>query len=142
MFITNYFLQLFRSSAQGDVQQLLHAVQPCVTEEMNAKLLAESTSGEIKIALDNIGDLKAPGPDGMPAVFYKKFWESVGGQITSEVLAFLRGGPMPEKWNETFIALIPKVQMPERVTDLRPISLCNVLYKIVLGSRGLQLSDI
>lgn len=38
---------------------------------------------------------------------------------------------MPKKWNETIIALIPKVQRPERVTDLRPISLCNVLYKII-----------
>lgn len=38
---------------------------------------------------------------------------------------------MPECWNDTVIALIPKVQKPEKVTDLRPISLCNVVYKLI-----------
>ena len=38
---------------------------------------------------------------------------------------------MPTGWNETTIVLIPKVSQPEHVKDLRPISLCNVLYKII-----------
>lgn len=48
-----------------------------------------------------------------------------------EVLSVLNGGPIPEGWNETTIVLIPKVRNPELVKDLRPISLCNVLYKLV-----------
>ena len=38
---------------------------------------------------------------------------------------------MPEGWNDTIIVLIPNVAKPEQVKDLRPISLCNVLYKLV-----------
>ena len=38
---------------------------------------------------------------------------------------------MLDHWNETIIALIPKVQCLERVTDLHPISLCNVVYKLI-----------
>ena len=53
--------------------------------------MAPFMAGEVKLALDAIGDLKAPGPDGMTTIFYKKFWEVVGGKITEEVMIFLQG---------------------------------------------------
>jgi len=53
------------------------------------------------------------------------------GDKVEEVLAVLNGNPMPETWNDTFIVFIPKVQNPDKVKDLQPISLCNVLYKLV-----------
>lgn len=124
-------MQLFTSNVNGDAQQILRAVQTRVTQQMNENLVADFTEEEIKGALNSIGDLKAPGPDGMAAVFYKEFWSIVGRKITDEVLVFLRGGAMPQHWNETIISLIPKVLRPDKVTDLRPISLCNVLYKII-----------
>jgi len=43
----------------------------------------------------------------------------------------LNGGQMPDGWNDTIISLIPKVDKPEKVTDIIPISLCNVIYKVV-----------
>jgi hypothetical protein len=67
----------------------------------------------------------------MPAMFYKTFWEVVGNKVTTEVLNVLSGAPMPAEWNNMIIALIPKVKNPVKVTDLWPISLCHVLYKII-----------
>jgi hypothetical protein len=61
----------------------------------------------------------------------KKFWQTVGGKVQEEVLAVLNGGGMPVGWNETTVVLIPKVKSPEKITEYRPISLCNVLYKLI-----------
>jgi hypothetical protein len=98
---------------------------------MNQHLLKDFTAEEVKEAMFSIGDLKAPGPDGMSAVFYKRHWHLVGDQITAEVLAILKGGGLPPEWNDTTVVLIPKVTSPEKMKDLRPISLCIVLYKVV-----------
>lgn len=106
-------------------------MQPRITTEMNEFLLKEFSEAEVKSALDAIGDLKAPGPDGMPSIFSKKLWDVVGGKLVTEVLQALNGCKLPEGWNETVIVLIPKIDKQERVTDLRPISLCNVTYKVV-----------
>jgi hypothetical protein len=55
----------------------------------------------------------------------------VGEKVQNEILEVLNGAQMPAVWDETIIVLIPKTRSPERMKDLRPISLCNVIYKIV-----------
>uniref|UniRef100_A0A453K866 Reverse transcriptase domain-containing protein n=1 Tax=Aegilops tauschii subsp. strangulata TaxID=200361 RepID=A0A453K866_AEGTS len=40
---------------------------------MNNALLAPYTAEDVHKALFDIGDLKAPGPDGLHAIFYKRF---------------------------------------------------------------------
>lgn len=128
---SNYFLNLFQSTLGTRMEELLQHVQPRVTDEMNESLCKPFSNEEVMAALDGIGDLKAPGPDGMHSIFYKKFWDVVGGKVTEEVLHVLNGGPMPDNWNDTCVVLIPKINNPEGMKDLRPISLCNVVYKVI-----------
>ncbi|WVZ54295.1 hypothetical protein U9M48_005117 [Paspalum notatum var. saurae] len=130
-FIANQYQNLFLSLAGGHEDFVIDRVQRRVTQEMNESLLAPFSGEEVWKALESIGDLKAPGPDGMPAVFYKQFWNLIGEKVKKEVLEVLNGGNMPQGWNNTIIVLIPKTKQPERLKDLRPISLCNILYKLV-----------
>ena len=74
--------------------------------------------------------LKASDPDGMPPLFFQHFWPKVGEVVTKIVLDFLNSGIAPPNFNETHVVLIPKCKEPKKITDYRPISLCNVVYKI------------
>ena len=67
----------------------------------------------------------------MNALFHQKFWHIVGTDITNVVLDFLNTGVMLPELNYTHIVLIPKVKSPEKMSDFKPISLCNVIYKII-----------
>ena len=49
---------------------------------------------------------------------------------------------MPHGLNDTFIVLIPKLKNPERLADLRPIALCNVIYKIMAKAVANRLKTI
>lgn len=68
-----------------------------------------------------MSDIKAPGPDGFNAAFYKKSWSTVGQEFTKAVQHVLQSGVCPRGINSTFICLIPKVQNPCKPEHFRPI---------------------
>ena len=82
--IVNYFANLFTSEIEETDPGFLDQVTPRVTNEMNAKLLAPFVEKDVKQTVFSIGDLKAPGPDGLHVLFYKKFWHLVGNDVTSK----------------------------------------------------------
>ncbi|XP_074318679.1 uncharacterized protein LOC141655501 [Silene latifolia] len=89
------------------------------------------SQAEIERAIFDMGSLKAPVPDGFQALFYQKHWPVVKDDVCAMVTRALEGKGLPEGMNDTNIVLIPKVSGPEYVSQFRPISLCNVAYKIV-----------
>ena len=55
----------------------------------------------------------------------------MGDDVTEAVLSCLTSGVIPPSINRTFITPIPKVKSPSKVFEFRPISLCNIIYKLV-----------
>ena len=109
---SNYFDNLFSAGAANQMEECLNAAPNKVTDNMLEVLLGEFTAEEVKVALFQMGPTKAPGPDGMNALFYQKFWHIVGDDVVSTILNFLNNGNMLPEINHTNIVLIPKVKNP------------------------------
>jgi hypothetical protein len=128
-----YFKKIFTSNQPDNevINKCLNGMGGMVTEAMNTELVADFTTEEVHKALKQMYPTKAPGPDGMSAIFYQSYWEIVGPEVTQAILSILHSGFMLRKINFTHIVLIPKIKEPVKITDYRPIALCNVIYKIV-----------
>ena len=68
-----------------------------------------ASEDEIKSALWSLKPFKAPGPDGLHAGFFQRFWLVVGKSVLEEVGKIFMERKMLEYLNRTHIALIPKV---------------------------------
>ncbi|GJY52436.1 RNA-directed DNA polymerase, eukaryota, reverse transcriptase zinc-binding domain protein, partial [Tanacetum coccineum] len=94
-------------------------------------MVRDVSNEEIKHAIFQIEDNKAPGPDGYSSYFYKKSWDIIGEDICSAVKEFFSTGKMLSEINYTNIALVPKIKTPAKVSDYRPIACCNVIFKCI-----------
>lgn len=126
-----YFKLIFHSEPTNHVEDVLAAIQPKISEDMNEQLSKSYTPEEVFFALNQMHPLKAPGPDGLPALFYSKFWATVKDDTLNITLNILNNGMSPAAINNTNITLIPKKCNPEKPQDFRPISLCNVIAKLI-----------
>jgi hypothetical protein len=52
----------------------------------------------------------------------------LGDDLVHEVLEEVSSGVTRQGWNGTTIVLISKINKPEKVTELRPINLCTLVY--------------
>ena len=102
-----------------------------VIVDMNRELIRSLSRDEVEATLKSMEPFSAPGPDGMPPTFFQTYWSIVGDDVSSAVLNCLNNCFFPAEINHTFITLIPKVKCPEKIFEFRPISLCNVIYKLL-----------
>ncbi|KAL0284163.1 UNVERIFIED_CONTAM: putative mitochondrial protein [Sesamum radiatum] len=114
-----------------DLRHLRPWARHVVTPDECMELVQSVTREEIKDAFFDIAEDKAPGPDGYSSGFYKAAWPVIGEEVVKAILEFFTTGRLLKQVNTTILALIPKVRVPSLVSDFRPISCCNVLYKVI-----------
>lgn len=129
--LVNHFSNIFSSSSPYIDEEMLNLFAPSISDEENDLLCSIPSEIEVVQALSSLGSTKAPGPDGFTALFFKKYWSSVKGDVMSFVFKFFQNNHLLKEHNHTCIALVPKQSGFHSVHHFRPISLCNIVYKLI-----------
>ena len=132
-YIRTGFASLFMTSHSSSLHSLWYPPcwSSCLQDDEIAKLAALISDEEIASALWSLQAFKAPGSNGLHAGFFQRFWLLVGDSVKAGVKHIFTSLSMPEYLNRTLITLIPKCNAPKSLSNYRPISLCNTVYKIV-----------
>jgi hypothetical protein len=140
--ITDLFKKLFTSSMPTRIDEVADFVKERLNHGHIHTPNVPFSWDEVKIAIFQMHQTKAPGLDGTPALFYQQFWKLVGDDVTDYVLSVLNERVHPGDNNETLISLIPKKKRLDHANDFRPISLCNVLFEIITKTIASRLKVI
>eukprot|EP00253_Pinus_taeda_P005582 PITA_05582 len=102
-----------------------------VNEDEAEHLFDPVTPKELESTIKWFKKDQSPGPDGWTIEFYIAFYEFISNDLLRVIEECRATGTLYNAINSTFIALIPKSDSPSSFDDYCPISLCNVLYKII-----------
>lgn len=127
----NFFRDLYTSDGVARDPSIYHADFPPLLPQDMELLHKEIHDTEIKNAAFMMGALKAPGPDGLHAHFFHSQWNQIGAKVCQLIREIWHDPNKVRSINHTNIVLLPKVDRPESMRDFRPISLCNVIFKII-----------
>jgi hypothetical protein len=134
----NYFRHIFCSSSTNNGRTNLDTNEPPQTQDFTNSVPDKQEVWEI---LKSMKRYASPGPDGFNIAFYIWAWSWIGDEVTNMLRSFYTTCIMPPHLNDTQIALIPKKLVCHLPSDFRPISLCNVIYKIIAKSLANRLKQ-
>jgi hypothetical protein len=110
-------------------------------EETNLDCMGDHfTEEEVWNAINQMPCDKAPGPDGFTGIFFKKCWNIIKSDVMRVIQCFDELHVQDFHWlNSANIALLPKKEGAEEITDFRPISLIHAIAKLIAKMLALLL---
>lgn len=127
----NFLAHVPTDLREVNLEELKELLNYECTEEDRCMLIGEVTEEEVKRVLFSMPADKSPGPDGYTSEFFKASWDITGRDFVVAIKSFFDKGFLPKGVNSTILALIPKKNESIYMKDYRPISCCNVIYKVI-----------
>eukprot|EP00253_Pinus_taeda_P029777 PITA_29777 len=113
------------------IRGITRHIPKLVSREENFNLNRPITEEKVSEALKDMQNGKAPCPDGFNVNFFKACWHIVKEDILNMVEDSKSSKTILKALNTSFISLIPKQDSAQTADKYRPITLCNLVYKII-----------
>ncbi|KAM9316655.1 proto-oncogene tyrosine-protein kinase ROS [Gastrophryne carolinensis] len=131
-----YYSALYSSRVNYGMEELesyLDQIKfPELAPEDREALDSPITIDEVRNAMRALPGRKAPGPDGLPAEWYKQGMDRIAPRLWEVLKQALDSGGLPASFHEAHVALIHKEGKPADIcASYRPISLLNQDAKIL-----------
>ena len=101
-----------------------------VSDIENVELTLPFLSEEVARAIMEMKANSAPGPDGLPVVFFKTFWDEMKGLIMPMFQEFYIGTLVISRLNFGVVTLFPEIVGATDIRQFRPITVLNVIHRI------------
>lgn len=128
--VLNYFSHIFSGQADREAVNSIHCSRK-ITDAQNIVLTEELMFEEFTLAVKQMHPNKASGPDDLNPAFFQAFWKIMGNVVFQCCKRWLDTNCFPNELNNINVVLVPKKENAVCMKDLKPIALCNVLYKIM-----------
>ena len=116
---------------QPAIERLTQNIPRIIMKEHNQLLLRPVTPQEVDMAMKQLKEGKALGPDGFTTTFFNTFWDLIKEEVWQVVEESRTLHWLLTSLNSTFITLIPKEEKYFTPDKFRPVALCNVIYKVI-----------
>ncbi|KAJ1384737.1 hypothetical protein SESBI_42299 [Sesbania bispinosa] len=111
--VLSQFQQVYKSEGAINFNDREGVIQRKVSDKLNIELMCTISEEEVKGAVFSMGALIAPGLDGLNGLFLQKHWEDLNSDVFAVVSDFFNSGSLNEEFNESLVALVPKILQPE-----------------------------
>jgi hypothetical protein len=126
-----YLLTETNTNREKAIQKVTRHIPKLINSEQNTALIRPITQSEVDSAVKDMPSGKAAGPNGFTMDFFHYCWDMIKEDVWLAVEESRTSGQALSTLNTTFITLIPKEERATHPKQFRPISLCNVIYKII-----------
>jgi hypothetical protein len=113
------------------IQKVTRHIPKLINSEQNIALIRPITQSEVDSAVKDMPPGKAPSPDGFTMDFFHYCWDMIKEDVWLAVEESRASSQVLSSLNVTFINLIPKEERATHLKQFKPISLSNVIYKII-----------
>lgn len=110
---------------------MLKYILAIVTQDHNQMLQIMLDIEELKQVVFSMSPHSGVGPDGMNGKFFQACWNIINRVLLAIVPVFFCWQIIPKYFSHAYFVLLPKVAIPNKLSEFRPICLSNFINKVI-----------